>query len=63
MSEIERDLCHFCKESKIVERTYLYPSKYVKEQGAFVNKYLYNEGDYFIIVKTCSDCGKPKSSQ
>jgi hypothetical protein len=60
---IEMDKCDFCQEIKQVERTYLHPSKYVKEQGAFINKSLYNEGDYFIIVKTCSDCGTPTSSQ
>ena len=60
---IEMDKCDFCQEIKQVERTYLKPSKYVKEQGAFINKTLYNEGDYFIIVKTCSECGTPTSSQ
>ena len=60
---IEMDKCDFCQEIKQVERTYLYPSKYVKEQGAFINNTLYNEGDYFIIVKTCADCGTPTSSQ
>ena len=60
---IEMDKCDFCQEIKQVERTYLQPSKYVKEQGAFINKTLYNEGDYFIIVKTCADCGTPTSSQ
>ena len=60
---IEIDKCDFCQEAKQVERTYLHPSKYVKEQGAFINKTLYNEGDYFIIVKTCSECGTPTSSQ
>ena len=60
---IEMDKCNFCQEIKQVERTYLQPSKYVKEQGAFINKTLYNEGDYFIIVKTCSECGTPTSSQ
>jgi len=61
--DIEMDKCDFCHEIKQVERTYLHPSKYVKEQGAFINKTLYNEGDYFIIVKTCSECGTPTSSQ
>ena len=60
---IEMDKCDFCQEIKQVERTYLQPSKYVKEQGAFINKTLYNEGDYFIIVKTCADCGTPAPSQ
>ena len=57
--EIEVGKCDFCKEQKPVWRTYLYPSKYQKEQGAFINKTLYNEGDYFIIVKTCNECGDP----
>ena len=60
---IEMDKCDFCQEIKQVERTYLQPSKYVKEQGAFINNTLYNQGDYFIIVKTCSECGTPTSSQ
>ena len=60
---IEMDKCDFCQEIKQVERTYLKPSKYVKEQGAFINNTLYNQGDYFIIVKTCADCGTPAPSQ
>jgi hypothetical protein len=61
MGDIEIGICNFCHEEKQVERTYLKPSKYVKEQGAFINKTLYNEGDYFIIVKTCAKCGTPKT--
>jgi len=58
MGETEIDKCDFCKEIKPIERTYLYPSKYKKPQGE--DKYkLYNEGNYFIIVRTCSDCGTP----
>jgi hypothetical protein len=30
MSEIEKDVCHFCKEIKSVQRTYLRPSKFSK---------------------------------
>jgi len=58
---IEIDTCHFCQEVKPVERTYLYPSKYKKLKTNFNNK-LYNEGDYFIIIKTCKDCGIPSTS-
>lgn len=59
MGNIEQDKCDFCKEIKAVERTYLRPSKYVKPQDD--SKYmLYNEGNYFIIIKTCNECGTPK---
>jgi hypothetical protein len=58
--EIEQDKCDFCKEIKPVERTYLRPSKYVKSKEYEEYKDLYNEGSYFIIIKTCYDCGIPK---
>ena len=57
---VEVGKCDFCHQEKQVERTYLQPSKYVKEPGSFINKILYNEGDYFIIIRTCNDCGTPK---
>lgn len=60
---IEMDECNFCHEIKQVERTYLRPSKYVKSDDPMVNKDLYNEGRYFIIVRTCSDCGVPKTEE
>lgn len=59
--EIEEDKCDFCKEIKPVERTYLRPSKYVKSKEYEEYKNLYNEGSYFIIIKTCNDCGIPKN--
>lgn len=58
--EIEVDVCDFCHETKSVERTYLRPSKYEKSNDAVVSQHLYNEGSYFIIIRTCYDCGKPK---
>jgi len=61
MCDIEKAKCDFCKEIKQVERTYLYPSKYIKSSDSTSNQNLYNEGDYFIIIKTCTDCGKPKT--
>jgi hypothetical protein len=57
MGDVEMDSCDFCKEVKPVERTYLRPSWYVKSDDS---NHLYNEGNYFIIVKTCSSCGPPK---
>lgn len=57
---VEMDKCDFCQEVKPVERTYLRPSKYVKPESPEEYLKLYNEGGYFIIVKTCSDCGVPK---
>ena len=57
---IEQDKCDFCKEVKPVERTYLRPTKYVKPTEIEKSSKLYNEGDYFIIIKTCTDCGTPK---
>lgn len=58
MADQELAECDFCKRIEFVERTYLKPSKYVKPTEGY-NK-LYNEGGYFIIIRTCSDCGKPK---
>ena len=60
MGEIEMDRCDFCHEIKEVERTYLRPSRYVKSKDHVANQHLYNEGSYFIIIKTCIDCGTPK---
>ena len=58
MGDIEISECDFCKEIKPVMRTYLKPSKYIKPLDD--SQYsLYNEGDYFKIIKTCNDCGKP----
>ncbi len=62
MDSIEQDKCDFCKEIRQVNRTYLKPSRYVKSTNLTVNNHLYNQGDYFIIVKTCEDCGKPKNT-
>lgn len=59
--ECEMDKCDFCREIKIVGRTYLYPKKYIKPDTIEERIGLYNEGSYFIIVKTCSDCGEPKT--
>lgn len=59
MSDIEIDKCDFCKQEKQVERTYLHPSKFTKPQFPNNTK-PYNDGYYFIIIKTCADCGKPK---
>ena len=59
MGDVEQSCCDFCKEIKIVSRTYLYPSKYIKPTDNSQYK-LNNEGNYFIIIKTCNDCGTPK---
>lgn len=56
---IEHDKCDFCKQEKPVWRTYLRPTKYVKPDNLEEANKLYNQGDYFIIVKTCDDCGDP----
>lgn len=58
--DIEQSKCDFCNEVKPVERTYLRPSKYVKSNVPETNQDLYNQGSYFIIVRTCNDCGTPK---
>lgn len=60
MGHSEFDKCDFCHQEKVVERTYLRPTKYIKSEESEEYLKLYNEGSYFIIVKTCSDCGKPK---
>jgi hypothetical protein len=58
--DVELDKCDFCHLVKSVERTYLMPTKYVKPESPEEYTKLYNEGEYFIIVRTCSDCGTPK---
>ncbi len=57
MGDIEKNTCDFCKQIKQVNRTYIKPSKYIKPSEEY-NK-LHNEGDYFIIINTCNDCGEP----
>jgi hypothetical protein len=61
MADIEMDKCDFCKQFKSVERTYLKPANYVKPTQDYLK--LHNEGNYFIIVKTCSECGVPADQQ
>ena len=51
------DKCDFCHEIKLVERTYLKPTKYVKPEKLEDFDKLYNQGSYFIIIRTCNDCG------
>lgn len=58
--EIEIGRCDFCQEIKPIERTYLRPSKYKKPKDPQEYIKLFNEGNYFFILHTCSDCGKPK---
>lgn len=57
MANQEQGICDFCKQTKIVNRTYLKPSKYKKPESNY--NHLHNEGDYFIIIWTCNDCGTP----
>jgi len=59
MGDQEMDKCDFCKEVKIVNRTYLHPRKYKKPTDVIEASKLYNEGNYFIIVRTCNNCGEP----
>ena len=63
MGECEIDKCDFCHEVKTVERTYLCPSKYEKPKNIEERSKLYNEGLYFITIKTCSDCGTPTTER
>lgn len=58
--DVEQDKCDFCKEIAPVERTYLRPSKYEKSGDILKDSKLYNEGNYFIIIRTCNNCGTPK---
>lgn len=58
--ELEIALCDFCDEEKQVERTYLKPSKYVKPKDPKDHLHLNNEGNYFVIIYSCKDCGPPK---
>ena len=59
MGDQEVSKCDFCHEVKPVERTYLKPSLFIKPEYPN-NLKLYNEGDYFMIVYTCHECGVPK---
>ena len=63
MCEVEQNKCNFCNEIKSVERTYLRPSKYSKSINSEEYLKLHNEGDYFIIIYTCKDCGVPKTEE
>lgn len=54
------DVCDFCREIKPVIRTYLRPSSYVKPEDPIERSKLYNQGSYFIIIRTCNSCGEPK---
>ena len=58
--EVEMNVCCFCKQTKPVVRTYLRPSNYKKPELFDDYSKLYNQGDYFIYIYTCSDCGEPK---
>lgn len=58
--DIEMGTCEFCRNYKPVERTYLRPSRYEKPKDIVKACELYNEGNYFIIVRTCKDCGVPQ---
>ena len=60
MGDIEKAVCDFCREVKPVKRTYFYPSKYKKPDDIKDQVKLYNEGNYFVHIKTCFDCGEPK---
>lgn len=59
MGDIEMAQCDFCKQTKPVVRTYVYPSNYEKPKSIEERAKLYNEGDYFLCIKTCVDCGEP----
>ncbi len=59
MAASEYAQCDFCKQNKTVARLCLRPSKYVKPEKPEDYTKLYNEGEYFTIIRYCSDCGKP----
>ena len=59
--EIEVDVCDFCHNVKHVKRTILRPTKYVRIDGKNTDgERLHNDGYYFIMIRTCDDCGVPK---
>lgn len=60
MGEAEYDTCDFCHLDKIVKRTYLRPTLYKRPEDPVTANRLYNEGNYFIIIRTCAECGPPK---
>lgn len=60
MGEAEVDFCDFCRNIKNVQRTYLKPTLYKKPEDSIAVNKLYNEGNYFIIIRTCAECGPPK---
>lgn len=57
---VEFGKCDFCHNEKPIARKYLRPSKYVKPKELIDRDKLYNQGDYFIIIRYCNDCGEPK---
>lgn len=60
MADQEISKCDFCHQTKIVQRTYLKPSKYVQPESVEERRKLHNEGGYFVTIKTCEDCGIPQ---
>ena len=58
--DIETGQCDFCKETKSIVRTYIKPLRYTKPKNPEDWQKLYNQGDYFIVIRTCHDCGCPK---
>ena len=59
--DVEVDVCDFCKQVESVQRTYLKPSRHCLPDSLEERLNLYNQGDYFIIIKTCSECGIPEN--
>lgn len=60
MGDSEFGTCSFCHQEKHVGRKYIRPTKHQKPEDIVEACKLYNEGNYFIIVWYCNDCGEPK---
>lgn len=59
MGNQEFGVCSFCKQKKVLSRTYLFPSRYRKPGKLEDRKDLHNQGDYFVILWNCTECGPP----
>jgi hypothetical protein len=58
--DIEIGICDFCHKGKPINRTYFYPT--IPPENDENKKTLYNEGAYFVYLKTCNDCGEPTTT-
>lgn len=60
IGDVEIGTCSFCQKEKYVSRAFIKPSKYIQPVDIKERSKLHNEGNYFVILWYCNDCGKPQ---